>query len=161
MENKKKLYLKNGIKILLFAGILTLGKYSITKCTQFNEEERAKVEEYRREEKYQKEDVIIGDNLEEIDGTEKIFEPGEHIILKSIGDRKTYDYQIQSIEGYSIIGVCNKYSGSMQILYVNDVAVETKATSKNEETGRYYYQNFGNPIDLEKKEEKVKTITIK
>lgn len=154
MDNKKKLYLKNGIKILLFAGILTLGKYSITKCSQINEEERIEIEEYEREKEYQKEDVIIGDNLEEIEGTEKIFEPGEHIILKSIGDRDTYnDYQIQSIEGYSILGVCNARLRGMQILYINDVEVEAKATSLNEETGTYYYQNFGSPTNLEKEED--------
>ena len=154
MDNKKKLYLKNGIKILLFAGILTLGKYSITKCSQINEEERIEIEEYEREKEYQKEDVIIGDNLEEIEGTEKIFEPGEHIILKSIGDKDTYDdYQIQSIEGYSILGVCNARLRGMQILYINDVEVEAKATSLNEETGTYYYQNFGSPTNLEKEED--------
>lgn len=154
MDNKKKLYLKNGIKILLFVGILTLGKCSITKCSQINEEERIEIEEYEREKEYQKEDVIIGDNLEEIEGTEKIFEPGEHIILKSIGDRDTYnDYQIQSIEGYSILGVCNARLRGMQILYINDVEVEAKATSLNEETGTYYYQNFGSPTNLEKEED--------
>ena len=154
MNNKKKLYLKNGIKILLFAGILSLGKYSITKCSKINEEERIEMEEYEKEKEYQKEDVIIGDNLEEIEGTEKVFEPGQHIILKSIGDKDTYDdYQIQSIEGYSILGVCNARFGGMQILYVNDVEVEAKATSLNEETGTYYYQNFGSPTNIEKKED--------
>lgn len=153
-NNKKNLYLKNGIKILLFAGILTLGKCSIAKCSQAEEQQRMAIEEYEREKEYQKKDVIIGDNLKEIEGTEKIFEPGEHVILKSIGSVDTYDdYQIQSIEGYSIIGVCNARLEGMQILYVNDVEVEAKATSLNEETGIYYYQNFGSPTNLEKEED--------
>ena len=101
----------------MFAGLLTLGKYSLTKCSQINEEERIEIEEYEREKEYQKEDVIIGDDLKEIEGTEKVFEPGQHIILKSIGYKDTYDdYQIQSIEGYSILGVCNARFGGMQIL---------------------------------------------
>lgn len=147
MENKKKLYLKNGIKIILFAGLLTLGKCSITRCSQAEKEQAI-------EKEYQKEDVIIGNDLEEIEGTEKIFEPGEHIILKSVGPIHAYrDYQIQSIEGYSILGVSDDYHWGTEIYYINDVKVEAKATSLNEETGTYYYQNFGSPTNLEKEEE--------
>lgn len=163
MENKMKLYLKNGIKIILFASMLGFGKFSITKCSQISAEKRSAEANYRRKYECQKTDVIFGDNLEEIDGTEKIFEPGEHIILKTIGGKRgDVDYQIQSVEGYSILGVCNTNSKSYgaQILFVNDVEVEAKATSLNEETGTYYYQNFGSPTNLDK-EEDAKTLIKK
>lgn len=52
-----------------------------------------------------------------------------------------------------MLGVCNARLLGMQILHVNDVEVEAKATSLNEETGTYYYQNFGSPTNLEKNED--------
>ena len=100
----------------------------------------------------------------ELDNSEKTFEPGEHMIIITFGNIQT-NTQLPYIEGYKAISISESsyripsgtVKSNMSILYINEVQVLAKATRKDEKTGEYIYQRFGTPTNLEKQEAKVLT----
>lgn len=93
----------------------------------------------------------ITENISELEGTEKVFEPYTHILVKTFYI-KNDDTKIEYIEGYKLIDI--EYNERAPIkdfraFYVNEVEVIAKATEYNEETNQYFYQNFGTVTNKE------------
>lgn len=104
--------------------------------------------------------VYVGNDKEELADSERVFDVGEHILIKHVHldyseIDSAGDYQIPNIEGYTIIG-SNQDKLSCQLIYVNDEVVKAKATAIDGETGEYIYQNFGEVVNY--KEENNNTL---
>lgn len=98
--------------------------------------------EKNKEKGKQKANPHQGEVFEEIEGTDRTFEAGEHILVRTL--ESAYDVFQIPYNGYSVIGTLDD-----KIIYVNDIMVVAKATGYNEETGEYFYQNFGTSYKME------------
>lgn len=157
----KKINLRQGISSILLAGIVLVTGSSLTGC------------KYEKPEYPNKNSTFINkdeNDTENTNNTIEVFQPGEHIISKSITDKITekdndnpYNEitQVEYHDGYKCIGlgvsVYAPYRGSKtkfseaSIAYINEYAVECKSSGKDI-NGNDIYTDFGNPIGYEKVE---------
>ena len=90
-----------------------------------------------------------------ISGVEKVFEPGEHLVVIPIEDPTEKEMLYEKHIGYKPVGICaSKYGQTISIYYdgymVFENIVEVKAPATNvDEKGNCLYETFGEPVNYE------------
>ena len=82
---------------------------------------------------------------------EKVFQPGEHVMVDDYVNYEKGLNQIVTHDGYEVFDIQNiSHTDFFDVFYVNKVPVTCKATSYDSKTHEFLYEDFGTPLEKEK-----------
>ena len=100
---------------------------------------------------YERETIASGNSWKE-------FSKGEHVISVPVGDMNNSNYQVESYDGYEVVGIATSeygkgasHFGGSCILYVNKEKVRcARDLSDDDKSTEDKYTTFGTPIETNK-----------